>query len=85
MPYITQDKRTMLDWIVDNLNAVFSMIGFTGNLNYVLYRLALKNCHCYKDYAAFIGELEAAKLEIYRKQCIPYENKKIIENGDVIE
>ena len=56
---------------------------FTGNLNYFLFKLAKKSCSCYADYAAFIGELEAAKLEIYRRQIAPYEDKKIKENGDV--
>jgi hypothetical protein len=83
MPYIKIENRKALDWVVDNLNSVFSMIGITGNLNYVLYKIALRNCRCYKDYAAFLGELEAAKLEIYRRQTAPYEDLKEIENGKI--
>jgi hypothetical protein len=83
MPYIVKDRRKSLDWIIDNLNSVFSMIGFTGNLNYVLYKIALRNCRCYKDYAAFVGELQMAQLEIYRKLCANYEDLKEIENGKI--
>jgi hypothetical protein len=83
MPYIKQERRDMVSWIIDNLNAVFSHVGVTGNLNYILYKLALRNCHNYAEYAAFIGELEAAKLEIYRKQIAPYEECKELENGSI--
>jgi hypothetical protein len=30
-----------------------------------------------------VGVLECAKLEIYRRIAAPYEDKKIVENGDV--
>jgi len=32
-----------------------------------------------------IGALEACKLEFYRRAVVPYEDKKIKENGDVYE
>lgn len=83
MPYIIKSMRLYFDWIIDNLNAQFKRFGFKGYLNYVLYKIALKQCKCYADYAAFIGELEAAKLEIYRRQVAPYEDIKITQHGDV--
>jgi hypothetical protein len=85
MPYIVKSRRKSLDWIIDNLNSVFSMIGFTGNLNYILYKIALRNCRCYKDYALFLGELQAASLEIYRRQVASYEELKMSQNSDVEE
>lgn len=85
MPYVIKSMRKYFDWIVDNLNSEFTRFGFKGYLNYVLYRTALKQCKCYADYAAFIGELEAAKLEIYRTQIAPYEDTKIKQYGDVDE
>ena len=85
MPYIKVERRKKLNWIIDNLNAVFSDIGFVGNLNYVLYKIALRRCRCYADYAAFIGELEAAKLEIYRRQIAVYEELKMSQNSGIEE
>ena len=36
-----------------------------------------------KNLNAIIGALECAKLELYRRVAAPYEDDKIIENGDV--
>jgi len=83
MPYLSNKEiRKELDAVVHMFMGKFAY-SFTGNLNYFLFKLAKKSCSCYSDYAAFLGELEAAKLEIYRRQVAPYENKKIKENGDV--
>ena len=83
MPYLkSKNKRMHLDAIVDRFMGYFAY-EFTGTLNYFLFKLAKRSCSCYKEYAAFIGELEAAKLEIYRRQIAPYEDIKIEENGDV--
>ena len=49
----------------------------------MLHKLAKETCGNYEDYRNFIGELESAKLEIYRRLVAPYEDKKIKENGDV--
>ena len=67
-----------------------------GNLNYVITELlvAWLRGHAYysrafpaaTNYSSFnevIGVLECAKLELYRRQIAPYENKKCEENGDV--
>jgi hypothetical protein len=37
----------------------------------------------FKTYAEAISALECAKLELYRRQLAPYEDKKCAENGDV--
>ena len=57
-----------------------------GILNYIITRL----CHWwlgdnpnYAKYNELIGVLECAKMELYRRKVAPYEDKKIIENGDV--
>jgi len=94
MPYLKDDEvRQKLDAVVEHILSIlakYSLEGvafegfiFKGKLNYFLFKLAKKSCSCYADYAAFLGELEAAKLEIYRRQVAPYEDKKIKENGDV--
>ncbi len=83
MPYIIKENRERLDWIIDNLAAELKTLGITGNLNYALFRLAKKICRRYKDYAAFEGDCQQSLKEIYRRLEIPYEDKKIKENGDV--
>ena len=88
MPYIKESDREDINWIVDNLAARLSEKRMTGNLNYFLYKLfaklvKLNVIHNYETMSRFIAELEACKLEIYRKKIAPYEEKKILENGDV--
>ena len=83
MPYIIKENRERLDWIIDNLIAELDTIGITGNLNYILFRLAKRLCKRYKDYAAFEGDCQQSLKEIYRRLEITYENKKIKENGDI--
>ena len=83
MPYIIKSKRERIDWVIENINAVLDNIGMQGSLNYILFKLAKKRCRTYADYARFIGELEAAKLEIYRRLVSKHEDEAIIKNGDV--
>ena len=81
MPYIkSKIIRNVLNQIILRQSVIFKQ---TGNLNYFLFKLAKETCTNYESYRNFIGELEAAKLEIYRRQIAPYEDKKIKENGDV--
>lgn len=66
---------------------------FPGHLNYVITTLIKKAYAkaaeldgfqlCYNDYNEIVGMLECAKLEFYRRQISPYEDKKIEKNGDV--
>jgi hypothetical protein len=37
----------------------------------------------FADMAQVVAALECAKLEFYRRVVAPYEDKKMIENGDV--
>jgi len=84
MPYIPKVARKVIDEIVDD--AHFS-IAANGTLNYFLVKLMLarrkQETESYTFYKNFLGELECAKLEIYRRYVAPYEEKKIKENGDV--
>lgn len=83
MPYIeSKVERRIIDQVADPI--LFSK---KGNLNYFLCKLFLAICDEYgmsygtaKD---FIGEIECAKMELYRRWVVPYENKKMKENGDV--
>lgn len=81
MPYLKDDfDRKLLDAIINDHPELLTQ---PGHINYFLYKLAKIACHNYQQYRNFLGELEAAKLEIYRRQVAPYEDKKIKENGDV--
>lgn len=81
MPYIETKRRLLLDEGANPQTA--------GELNYVL----TKACHKYLvtgtgkiNYQRFndiLGALTGCQLEIYRRLVAEYEDKKIIENGDV--
>lgn len=84
MPYI---KGEFLRRDIDKIAKQLLKTGkITGNLNYFLFKLCkeyMKEEESYAGYKNFIGELEMAKLEIYRRLASKYEDQKIIENGDV--
>lgn len=79
MPYITQDHRELID------------IGFppgnAGELNYSISMLVWNYFQQqggrYQQINDIVGALEGAKLEFYRRIAAPYEDKKIVENGEV--
>ena len=90
MPYIKQERRKYFDERINDMfiEALLETCSMgIGDLNYIVTRL----CHQYlnrgeKNYAAFnemIGMLECAKLELYRRKVVPYEEKKIEESGDL--
>ena len=79
MPYIPQDRRKVLH--------VGEIPNTAGELNYMFTRLCKiyldKKHRTYQHFNDCIGALEGCKLEMYRRQVVEYENKKIEENGDV--
>lgn len=80
MPYITQTERDAID--------NFEMLPETpGQLNYLLTVTVLDYIDSKgSGYTAFndaIGALEACKLELYRRHVAPYEDSKIVSNGDL--
>jgi hypothetical protein len=84
MPYIKQEQRILFDPYggMNDQNSPST----SGELNFVLTRIV--SCY-FKDHPNYqgindiVGALEGAKLEFYRRVAVPYEDKKIIENGDV--
>lgn len=57
-----------------------------GDLNYLFTDIILRyfeEHHNYQGINDIIGALEGAKLEFYRRHVVPYEDTKIVENGDV--
>jgi len=79
MPYIDKKRREELDLKFDPKTA--------GELNYVitnqLTNYIFLNGESYQTFNDIIGALEGAKLELYRRVIVPYENIKASENGDV--
>lgn len=66
-------------------NEDFLSIG--GDINYCFSRIVAKLMGepSYSKVLIATGVLENIKQEFYRRVAEPYENKKIIENGDVEE
>jgi hypothetical protein len=81
MPYIEVTARPSLD---DHLRTTAAV----GELNYASTHLILKFIReqgglSYTTANAAIGALECAKLELYRRLVVPYEDNKVAEKGDV--
>jgi hypothetical protein len=85
MPYIKQTRRDAL-WnaSVDDRN---DKIMTAGELNYFITYLLDEYIQnhglTYQHINDIIGALEGAKSEFYRRVVVPYEEKKLKENGDV--
>ena len=83
MPYIKSEARELFDNFVD-LDGISQAT--VGELNYLITRILMStNPKSYADYNSLIGCLECCKLELYRRACAVYENKKCLENGDILE
>ena len=84
MPYIKPERRQVLE---NDIRVLAINIVGPGELNYVITKLS----HRYIEYNEFsyrvlnevIGVLECAKEELYRRVVVPYEEEKILENGDI--
>jgi hypothetical protein len=63
------------------------VLDLSGNLNYTITRMCagIIGEINYPKIAILTGVLENIKQEFYRRAASPYEDKKIIENGDVKE
>lgn len=98
MPYITQDRRKLLDPSVEALQKKLGELsprstgkapkGMEGDLNYVISRLigaAFLNDTRYHTIARVTGVLDNVKAEFYRRLGVPYENEAIEKNGDIPE
>jgi len=78
MPYIpNSDKNKSNEGIYSD----------AGSLNYSIHQLIHKyleqNKESYQTYNDIIGVLDCAKMELYRRLVSDYEDKKILQNGDV--
>lgn len=88
MPYVDNATRQLLDSSLDAVACrIAKMLSARpGDMNYAISALIKKvygtNLR-YADYNEIIGVLEDAKLEFYRRRVGPYEDKKILEHGDL--
>ena len=84
MPYIKPTSRPVFDAAIRDLTM---KIETPGDLNYVLSRIAAGSIRTrnYDSISAAVNALEMAKLELVRRMLAPYEDKKIVENGDIPE
>lgn len=83
MPYIEKDRRTATLSVGAHAAQAADSV---GELNYAICCLVngyLGKNPNYQRYNDAIGALECAKLEIYRRRVVPYENMKRERNGDV--
>jgi len=87
VPYIPQEQRDVLDPFIRDLFLQIQLRpGVAGQCNYVVTQLLVAlfvRSPSYASLNAAIGVLECAKLELYRRQVAPYEDTKIVENGDI--
>jgi len=81
MPYIKQEARDRVDQTGEAEDA--------GEVNYIISQTVANilrdNGTSYNTIAILVSALECAKLELYRRIAAPYEDKKIVENGDIYE
>lgn len=100
MPYIKQEDRVFLDPYINSLSDSIKhnasedvpftnedLVSLLGDLNYCITRLCTRTIGqpTYPKIAMITGVLENVKQEFYRRLSVPYEENKIVQNGDVKE
>jgi len=79
MPYINQEDRNKIEIGIKEPVCA-------GELNFLITTLIrdyYNKSPSYQSVNDVVGALEGAKLEFYRRIAAPYEDAKIIQNGDV--
>ena len=89
MPYIEKIERNRLEPAVNQLLEVMVEYNLmnAGQINYlittIMKRVLDAKGTSYKEINALVGALECAKMEMYRRVAVQYEERKALENGDV--
>jgi hypothetical protein len=84
MPYIKSNIRDDLNPCLTNVKDAMT----AGELNYQITELIRNYWIGFPNYQGIndiVGALECAKQEFIRRVVNPYEDKKIIENGDIYD
>ena len=79
MPYINKASRVIYD---SGRGGPIDV----GGLTYVLYRACVDYLGPnprFQQFAEVLGALSATENEFYRRKVVPYEDAKILENGDI--
>jgi hypothetical protein len=85
MPYVNQESRYMLKQLTDMLEEAATFVQ-PGGLNYLITKLVHAYWEAnpqYSTIAIIDGVLANVAREFYRRVAVPYEDRKIAENGDV--
>ncbi len=82
MPYIDKQMRHHIQFGNGPINS--------GELNYLITSMLIAYLNklgkvSYQRINDCLGALEGAKMEFYRRIVVPYEEKKMKENGDVYD
>lgn len=84
MPYIKDEEKKKFTKFINNLT---TYINSKGDLNYVICeivgRIINQTGVNYTNMSEKIDAVHDAEAELRRRLLDPYEDKKIIENGDV--
>lgn len=87
MPYIPKEEREMYAEMLDDLCFKLEEQGHTsGHVTYVLYMIVARWFKAeprYNTIAKIRGCLIGTLAEFDRRAAAPYEDQKVIENGDV--
>ncbi len=87
MPYIQNEDKKNLDKSIKYISTALRTGDFRGRLNYtistIFSNLLQSEGMSYRLINDFIGVLECAKLEAYRRIAAPYEDSKKMANGDI--
>jgi hypothetical protein len=88
MPYITEVLKTNLEpalkKLEDSIYTVGTRENFNGVMTYIIYKIIKDNYDGgFDDISDGVKVLECACDEFKRRVLHVYEDKKIIENGDV--
>lgn len=89
VPYIRQHERLKYVPVLLEVAKIFAPMSNEnkpGELAFLLtaiVREAVGENARFSELNLAIGALESVKLEFYRKTIAPYEDRKIVENGDL--
>lgn len=96
MPYIKEEARLYLNNSIENICNLLTeenilsddeYISILREINYIFSSILVKTMGkpSYSKIAMITGVLENIKQEFYRRVASPYEDDKIIVNGDISE
>lgn len=92
MPYIRPSRReAILERVIEHdrmvRKVIIEEVTNSGELNFAITQIIsdyfTSTTQDYRSINDILGALEGAKNEFYRRVAVPFEERKIKENGDV--